>query len=104
MTTQARRSYRWLFWCLALAGLALDQTSKYGVFAWLDDGSAENARAIIPGAFSLDVRFTGQRETGDGLRAGLRAVGGNPLPSVNQGALWGLGAGLNPFFAAISIG
>src|SRR5436190_697365 len=31
------RSYRWLFWILALVGLSVDQVSKYGVFAWLYD-------------------------------------------------------------------
>ena len=31
------RSYRVLFWVLALTGLAADQATKYGVFSWLAD-------------------------------------------------------------------
>ena len=30
-----KRSYRWLLILLAVAGLSLDQTTKYGVFRWL---------------------------------------------------------------------
>ncbi|MCI0455356.1 MAG: signal peptidase II [Gemmataceae bacterium] len=104
MTMQADRSYRWLFWCLALLGLVLDQATKYGVFAWLDNGNDTNSSAILPGAFWLDVRFSPQTETGEGLLATLRTLGHDRLPWVNSGALWGLGPSLNHVFAAISIG
>jgi lipoprotein signal peptidase len=104
MTMQADRSSRWLFWCLALFGLALDQATKYGVFAWLDNGKDTNSWAVIPGAFWLDVKFSSQVETGEGLLATLRTLGHDRLPWVNSGALWGLGPSLNHVFAAISIG
>jgi lipoprotein signal peptidase len=117
MSTQAERSYRWLFWCLALIGLTLDQASKYGVFAWLYNDGKGDTRVIIPGpaaasadtrdhpagAFFLDVKFGPARDTGDGLFSALRTVGGDALPAVNHGALWGLGGGMNSFFAIVSL-
>ena len=59
------RSYRWVFWLLALVGLSADQVSKYSVFAWLYDaeelkGSAE----VIPGAFKIDVQYRSEVESG----------------------------------------
>ncbi len=40
MKAAAIRSYLWLFWTLAIAGVVLDQASKYGIFAWLySDGT-----------------------------------------------------------------
>ncbi len=112
MSTQADRSYRWLFWCLALVGLAIDQGSKYGVFAWLYNGTPNNYRAVIPGAFWLNVKFSGERDAGKDFLSPLRTVGGDLLPEVNHGALWGLGGktpdgtgtGMNDFFALISLG
>ncbi len=104
MSTQAERSYRWLFWCLALIGFTVDQASKYGVFAWLYDGTRNNSQAVIPGAFWLNVRYTLERDPGHGLLGALRTFGGHELPEVNKGALWGLGSGMNTFFAAISLG
>jgi lipoprotein signal peptidase len=68
------RSYRGLFWTLALLGLLLDQGSKYGVFYWLYDGDPVGEQEIIPGAFQLVAHFT---EDG--------------TPQVNKGALFGLG-------------
>jgi signal peptidase II len=104
MSTPAERSYRWLFWLLALVGLTVDQASKYGVFAWLYDAGRPNSRAVIPGAFWLDVQYTAERDAGAGLLGTLRTVGDHELPKVNKGALWGLGAGMNTFFAVISLG
>jgi lipoprotein signal peptidase len=109
MSTQADRSYRWLFWCLALLGLAADQVSKYGVFAWLDDGytsypNSPPTRDIIPNAFKLEVQFTGERDPGEGVVGFLRTLFSDRVPKVNHGALWGLGSGMNTFFAAISLG
>jgi lipoprotein signal peptidase len=68
------RSYRGLFWALALAGLLLDQGTKYGVFWWLYDGSSVGECSLIPGAFQLTAHYT---DTGG--------------PHVNKGALFGLG-------------
>ncbi|MCS6977551.1 MAG: signal peptidase II [Gemmatales bacterium] len=73
---QASKSFHWLFWTLALAGLTIDLTSKYGVNAWLDQdrhhihvgGFEHKGYEIIPGMFSL-VRQEG----------------------LNRGALFGIG-------------
>jgi signal peptidase II len=87
MCTQ--RTYRLLFWMLALTGLAADQVSKYGVFSWLRD-APRNEHVIIPGVFSLVAQH---QEDGE--------------PYVNRGALfgwmqgWGLKA--NTGFAVISL-
>jgi signal peptidase II len=100
MSTQAQRSYRWLFWCLALLGLAIDQGSKYSVFAWLDNGRQNNTHEVIPGAFVLDVQFSRAHDPGEGTPA----ADGARRPHVNKGALWGLGSGGNLWFAVISLG
>src|SRR5262249_37700209 len=122
MTTRTDRSYRWLFWALALLGLTLDQVSKYGVFSWLYNDGHGDKRVIIPGpasgrekgipgAFFLDAQFSPRRETGTGLFSALRRIGVDHLPQVNHGALWGLGGtehgeegtGMNTFFAVVSL-
>lgn len=79
------RSYRVLLWILAVTGLALDQTSKYGVFAWL--GEKPDHEYVIfrtdKGGFQLVAQF--EREE-SGLE---RLEGGSRIPHVNQGALFG---------------
>jgi len=92
----ADRSYRGLFLGLALAGLLLDQASKYLVFQWLH---ADEYRVqprlfrfeIVSGYFDFETH-----EADDGS-----------YPGVNQGALFGFlrdhGALANGLFAAISI-
>ena len=94
------RSYRLLLWILALTGLALDQSSKYGVFAWLAD--APNNHHVVLGegydtmawknGFELGVQF-------DDAEA--------RTPHVNQGALFGFLRDqktlANGGFAAISL-
>ncbi|HYT94598.1 MAG TPA: signal peptidase II [Gemmataceae bacterium] len=122
MTMKADRSYRWLFWSLALIGLTLDQTSKYGVFAWLYNNGQGDTRALIPGpaegvakripgAFYLDAKFTPGPDTGEDFFRPLRTLFGEHLPTVNHGALWGVGGpghgeegtGMNTFFAVVSL-
>jgi lipoprotein signal peptidase len=120
MSTQAPKSYRWLFWTLALVGFALDQGSKYAVFAWLYNDGKGDTYGLIPldgrggkGAFYLDAGFTSPpvRDSGEGLLGWLRTLGGDTMPMVNHGALWGMGrpqpgeegTGMNTFFAAISL-
>jgi lipoprotein signal peptidase len=73
------RSYRVLLWILALTGLVLDQSSKYGVFAWLAE-KPEHEFVIfrIDGrGFQLVAQFERDDATGD------------RIPHVNQGALFG---------------
>lgn len=73
------RSYRVLFWVLALVGLAADQASKYGVFAWLY-GREGQAYVMFKdperGGFQLVAQFDLNQE-------------GQLVPHVNHGALFG---------------
>jgi len=83
------RSFRGLFFALALAGLLLDQTSKYLIFAWLDN----TPYPVVADMFNLEARH----ETNDPASR----------PLVNQGALFGFlrnhGTLANGLFAAVSI-
>jgi lipoprotein signal peptidase len=84
----AERSYRRLFWGLAIACTVLDQVGKYGVFAWLYGGGRGDSQEIIPGAFRLVTHFSNEHDPG-GWLAPLRSWGGRVLPDVNHGALFG---------------
>jgi len=116
MTATANRSYRWLFWTLAVVGLCLDQGSKYGVFAWLyhfpPNQYGDREAVVIPGAFYFSATFTDQTDPGDSWRSPLRTVFGAKLPKVNHGALWGIGdrregaedqSDFNHLFALVSL-
>jgi lipoprotein signal peptidase len=98
----AERSYRKLFWSLAATGLVLDQATKYGVFRWLYNGGAGGQHEVVPGAFELLARYTGQ--PGD---TPLRTWSGDMMPEVNHGALFGFlsqhVALANVLFAVISL-
>jgi lipoprotein signal peptidase len=104
-----QRTYRWLFWSLALIGLALDQTSKYGVFHWLYNEGRGGKQEVVPGAFRLVCQFhlPGDVDPAAGWVEKLRTLGGDALPVVNHGALWGLGGEYerlaNGLFAGVSI-
>ena len=101
--TKAARSYRWLFWTLAVIGLAVDQTSKYGLFRDLYNDGAGGRIVVIPDAFYLDVPpSTSALVPQDWLRP-LRAWSGERMPTVNKGALFGLGQDMNVVFAAVSV-
>ncbi len=102
MTNTANRSYRWLFWTLALLGLCLDQTTKYGIFAWLDN-VPDHCAEIVPGVFYLNADYTSEVDPGDSWRSPLRTISSEKLPRVNHGALWGIGADFNLVFAVISL-
>jgi signal peptidase II len=109
-------SYRWLFWCLALLGLSLDQWSKYAVFSGLYlDGreNRENKHELVANVFALSVAYTYPLEPTGSWRDPLRSIGGiKHMPRVNHGALWGLGgrnhhdepgSDFNAVFAIISL-
>jgi lipoprotein signal peptidase len=94
--------------------LLLDQTGKYVVFAWLYNDGAGGAYEVIPDVFSLEAGFprSKDRDPGDDVLSPLRTVGGDVLPKVNHGALWGIGgrnehgepgSDFNALFAAVSI-
>ena len=88
------RSYRKYVWILAFLGLVLDQSTKYGVFAWLGAKDDQQYRSqVVPGVFELVAQH--------------KYVDGNKVPHVNQGALFGLGQRwrhqANNIFAGISL-
>ncbi|MGH7170734.1 MAG: signal peptidase II [Gemmataceae bacterium] len=97
------QSYRVLLWILALTGLILDQSSKYGVFAWLGEEPVHEYVVFRTdkGGFQLVAQF--ERDA-----SGLdRLEGGRRVPHVNQGALFGFLRGhkamANGGFALISL-
>jgi lipoprotein signal peptidase len=89
------RSYRLLFWCLALTGLLVDQASKYGIFAWLH-GPGEREWVIF------------QVQDRQGEKQGFRLVArhdvedGRLVPHVNRGALFGWKGFLPPAAANVA--
>jgi lipoprotein signal peptidase len=121
MNAPAAPSRLWVFWCVALLGLAADQATKYGIFTWLySDGTPRHEEAVYgfdlftrvehrevsprepfstrewklaPGTFDIVASYTNQQEKDDGLAARLRTVSGTQLPYVNRGALFGWGGG-----------
>ncbi len=94
--TKPERSYRLLFWFLALVGVAADQASKYGVFDCLGDVPSHQWVLFHTdkGGFQLVAQFDVD-------------AGGQRKPHVNQGALFGFGRQkkelANTAFAVISL-
>lgn len=101
------RSYRSLFWSLAILGVTLDQVSKYGVFRWLYNSGEGDEFQIWQGVFRFVTTYTHQRDSGTEWLSPLRTWSGDVQPLVNQGALFGLGNGYsgvaNLVFAGVSI-
>ncbi len=102
------RSCRTLLWTLAVAGLGIDQLSKYAIFKWLYNDGQGGEYVIVPGAFQLLAQFVrGETVQGTGLLHSLRSFSGETMPRVNQGALFGMGqrhADLaNYIFAGVSL-
>jgi len=104
-------SYRLLFWTLALLGLSIDQSSKYLVFRWLYNDGHGDTHEVFSGfsGFKLETTFIpGQTDTGDHPLKPLRTWGGETLPYVNNGALFGARFWLSPqqsntVFAIVSL-
>ena len=109
MKFSTERPYLWLFAILAVVGLAADQASKYVVFAKLypdAPGDQTIPLDVIPSYFALQTNYTHDQDAGDLPLSFLRTIGGDRLPHVNKGALFGIGNsgdGMNPYFAALSI-
>lgn len=103
----ADRSYRWLLITLAVAGLAADQASKYGVFRWLYNDGVGRSVEVVPGYFRLIAQFDPTVPTCDCALSGLQTWSGPTMPRVNHGALFGLGQShkgtANWFFAGVSM-
>jgi lipoprotein signal peptidase len=98
----AERSYRWLFWALAVGGTALDQASKYGVFRWLYNDGQGGRWPEQGGIFWLEANYTGLPDPGGWLTP-LRTWSGEAQPYLNFGALFGMGHGHNGLFSLVSI-
>lgn len=102
-TPPAARSYRWLFWLLAIAGFAADQVSKYELFAHLYNEGRGGEIVVIPGVFNLHVAPF-RSDEGSGIRRQLRSFRGCEMrPHVNEGALFGIGQGWNIIFGVVSV-
>jgi lipoprotein signal peptidase len=107
MSERTDRSFRGLLLSLALFGLLLDQGSKYLVFHWLYNGGDGGRATIIPGAFDLLAQFD-RPDSPDHPMYALRTWGGEMIPRVNQGALFGWKGWFSPehsniAFAVISL-
>jgi signal peptidase II len=118
MSSKEGRSYRRLLWCLAIAGVLLDQSSKYGVFRWLSAPEYRQhhmstpdfyagAVELIPGTFKLFAQFRNTPARGDDHLSFLRTWSSLDMPKVNPGALFGVlsqyDKNANAIFAAISV-
>src|SRR5207253_9298718 len=57
MNASAVRSYLWLFWLLAVVGLAADQASKYGIFTWLYSDGTPREDEVVLGTFALVTKI-----------------------------------------------
>jgi len=80
---------RILFWILAVCSLAADQSSKYIIFDMLSDPATNHVHSLFQsqqgGGFHLVAQFQYDLET----RQMKKDSRGNPIPYVNQGALFG---------------
>ena len=107
MTMTTTRSYRWLALLLALAGLATDQATKYGMFRTLSDGTMRGEREVVPGWFKFTAEYNPATPHADGLLGTLQLANGPVMPRVNYGALFGLGgehtSTANLGFAGVSL-
>jgi lipoprotein signal peptidase len=102
-----QRSYRVLLWSLAFCGLAIDQGSKFAVFAWLKPNKTEDGAVVLfQDAHGHGFRLIAQYRRSERTQQ-LLLEDGLPVPHVNHGALWGLfrdhKALANAGFALISL-
>jgi lipoprotein signal peptidase len=117
------RSYRVILWSLAVIGIAADQASKYGFFAWLR-GVESHTFALFQTEPQSRYFATVPADEAEGAHRGFfievafkrdpmtheyaTDANGRLVPYVNQGALFGWKAGLTPeqsngAFAIISL-
>lgn len=111
MNNTTERTYLLLFGVLAAIGLATDQASKYVVFTYHYPSSEfehDVRTTVIPGAFDLRCGWDyPERGNESHPLASLRWMGGDRMPHVNKGALFGIGGdggGMNLFFGIVSFG
>jgi lipoprotein signal peptidase len=99
----AERTYRWLFWVLAVGGTLLDQVTKYGVFRWLYNDGAGGWWPEARQVFWIEANFLRGEHDPGGPLAPLRTWSGEVPPYLNLGALFGMGHGHNGLFSVISV-
>jgi len=106
----AARSYRWLFWTMAVAGLFIDQGSKYWAFGALYNEGMGSEHVIIDNTFSFSAGYPHltSPEPSDNFLRPLQTINGEVMPYVNEGALWGQQMGFdgqvsNRVFAIVSL-
>ncbi len=109
MNTKPERTYLLLFGILAAVGLAADQATKYIVFTYHyppAENQVDVRTPIIPGAFDLHCGWEYENpKNANHPLAFLRWMGGDRMPHVNKGALFGIGndgSGMNLFFTIVS--
>jgi lipoprotein signal peptidase len=83
------RSYRVLLWSLALVGLTLDQTTKYGIFSWLQTVEG-NSWTVFESRQKDGLHIIAQFEVDRDTGRPVHDSAGNPVPHVNHGALFGI--------------
>jgi lipoprotein signal peptidase len=80
---------RIMFWIFAVLSLAADQWSKYDIFHRLSEPSTHHVLSLFhvegKGGFQLRAQFQYDHVTGQMVKDQY----GNPIPYVNQGALFG---------------
>ncbi|MFO0938045.1 MAG: signal peptidase II [Gemmataceae bacterium] len=87
----SKRSYLWLFFTLAIFGLAADQATKYGMFRWLYDKPGNEAE-VVTGWFRFTTQFDVSVPTSTNeFHKSLQTWSAPVMPHVNKGALFGLG-------------
>jgi len=116
----SQRSFRWLFVTLAVAGLATDQGTKYGMFRWLYNGGQPDSSGafqvwpdargeydVVPGWFKFTAEFDPKTAPSGGTLAALQTWSAPTMPRVNHGALFGMGGehkgAANAVFAGVSV-
>ena len=111
MNNTTERTYLLLFGILAALGLAADQASKYVVFTYhypTAEHQADVRTPIISDVFDLRCLWENEQpQNQEHPLASLRWMGGDRMPHINRGALFGLGSdggGMNTFFAIVSFG
>jgi signal peptidase II len=94
---------RLIFLSLAIFCFLADQTSKYGVFRWMYNDGRPDRKEVVPGWFCLITHFDEAGIQGDCI---CTTWSGPILPTVNKGALFGIGGTMkdrsNMFFAFVS--
>lgn len=93
MSSPVGRTYRRMFFLLALFGFLADQTTKYGIFAYLYNDGRGGHIEVIHDLFNITADYTNPpiKDSGESPLSFLRTISGPVLPQLNHGALFGIG-------------